>query len=343
MDFRHIYKVLAAAVLTVLSCACKKDPEDTRRYLDNSPYFTAENFVNVGDKLVFTPDKVTAGHDESIEVKYAWTVSSLKTKPDTSAFADGHFEYTFSKDTLGTFTVTCSAFATNSTDYYSSAASVALTIVKPGLFDGSIDGIGRSTDMVTFTDDREGQPRGDIEYYAMPVNGKLWMAENLAYTTTDSKIGMAYQDCEAMNHVFGRFYSWEEAQTACPSGWHLTTEAEWMDAASAYTSDPLVLTEGWDGVSGSFMVYADFNGEQMWEWWPEVNATNKSYLCVLPVGWCYLPDKAFAGVTKKAAFWTSAEEGEKGVYRYMTDDQPIIYRGLSDKKSFGASVRCVQD
>lgn len=343
MDFKHIFKTLSVLAIAFLSFACKKNNDDTKLYMDNNPVFSVERYLNVGDKVILTPTKVTVSKDASVEVGYAWTITSLKAKADTSVFDDGHFEYTFSKDTMGTFTVSCSAFARNSTDYYSATSTAYVTIVKPGLFGGSISGIVESPDMQLVTDDRAEQPDGDQEYHAIPVNGKLWMAENLAYTTADSSFGTPYAGCEAMNHVFGRFYNWEEAQTACPSGWHLSTEDEWLAAASGFTSETLELTKDWAGVSGRFMVYAKFNGSDMWEWWPQVNADNKSSLCVIPAGWCYLSDKSFNGINKTAAFWTSSESDGKGVYRYMMEDQSDIFRGVSDKKSFGASVRCVQD
>lgn len=87
----------------------------------------------------------------------------------------------------------------------------------------------------TMTDSRDEQL-----YPTIGSAGTIWLARNLDFTTPASW-------CRNDNHEecaeYGRLYSWEEAKTACPAGWHLPTEDEWLailddtgDAKQSYTA-----------------------------------------------------------------------------------------------------------
>ena len=65
----------------------------------------------------------------------------------------------------------------------------------------------------TFKDSRDGK-----EYEALSYAGMIWMGENLRYNTKHS---WCYEDKAGNCKEFGRLYTWEEAKSACPKGWHL--------------------------------------------------------------------------------------------------------------------------
>ena len=142
-----------------------------------------------------------------------------------------------------------------------------------------------------------------------------------------------------MNGIFGRFYTWDEAQTACPEGWHLPSDAEWA----------ALRTDGGDsrdipGLAGKLMGDLYFNGDKMWEYWREVKITDELGLSVMPVGYA-LPaggEYDFDGLSGYAAFWTSDEVNGEGVCRYIYEDKDVVYRGLMSKTEFAAPVRCVR-
>jgi uncharacterized protein (TIGR02145 family)/prepilin-type N-terminal cleavage/methylation domain-containing protein len=72
-----------------------------------------------------------------------------------------------------------------------------------------------------FIDSRDGQRYKAVK---MP-DERRWMAENLNYKTANS---VCYDnlDSNCLNWN-GRLYTWDEAQTACPSGRHLASDDEW--------------------------------------------------------------------------------------------------------------------
>lgn len=53
---------------------------------------------------------------------------------------------------------------------------------------------------------------------------RTWMAENLAYEVPDS---FCYKNESAYCEAYGRLYTFQAAQQACPDGWHVPTIGEW--------------------------------------------------------------------------------------------------------------------
>lgn len=327
MDIKK-YILLASAVL-VLFCAtsCKDDKTENFSYLTGAPEFSLPIYATAGETFSFTVKDVTA--DDGSEVGYYWYSSTLDIRDTTNTFT------LTLPDTLCTVSLTCSAFATG---YYNSSTTQSVTIVRSGRENGSISGLDAAEGRdFFFTDPRDGH-----SYLCATVGAKDWFRENLAYKGS----GAALENCETVSDIFGRFYTWNEAVSACPDGWRLSTLDDWADAAAAALGSRPDPSVRFQSAAGYFMGDLRFNGKKMWEYWPDVKITDKLGLSVIPLGYASKMENRtdFDSMYDYAAFWTADEkDSDRAFYRYFYDESPDLFIGYSSKKSFAANVRCVRD
>ena len=229
---------------------------------------------------------------------------------------------------IGTYSITAGAFAE---DYYGSTCEKSFTVVDASL-NGTITGAGYQSDSVKLVDPRDGGV-----YYLATSGGNVWMQNNLYYSGS----GVSYENSPAMDQVVGRLYSWNEAMTACPEGWHLPSDADFAALAEANVGKGETFTDA----AGPLMADAHFNGFKMWTFWPDVKITNKAKFSAMPIGYAIDQEgvRKYVGTNEYATFWTSDENGENGLYRYIFVSKNDIFCSNGDKGSFLASVRCVKD
>ena len=356
MSHFKLNSLLLVAAIAIMSVSCKDEEESTTlNYLDGTLRFELPKFILPSETITMVPSGIS--HPDGGEIGYYWKVTPTMSSYDTTRFlngldspfdsgkpSDGSFTHKFS-DTLKLYTVYCYGYAS---DYTNSSASMSTMIVKPGV-NGSITeaGIDIEKDKYIIVDEEH-------HFYYTTIGKLDWFKQNLCYTEG----GAPYVNESPMDGVFGRYYNYEEALTACPDGWRLPTDAEWLEMIGTVDKDAkdLQLHEPVSGVAAKLMVNAKFNGERMWEYWPAVGEiTNKSGLSIIPVGYANLGSKnedgiynkaKFTGANEYAVFWTadkvSDEEGT-AYYRYLYCDQGDFLVGKGDMKSFGASVRCVRE
>jgi len=319
-------------LLVLAFVSCKKE-EVEKEYM-NGRFNIKHNipaYVTPGSKYTISASGIEA--PDGTAVGYCYQAPITK-KIDTVSV------YTYVvPDTLGTFGVTVMAFPVESADkYYVSSTTIYSTIVS----EKSVQGVLRY----------EGAGTASLHsrsYDTYKAGGLEWIGSNLSYIVRDGAgketFGHSYAGCSALQNVLGAYYTWNEAKTACPAGWHLPSDAEWVDIIKA-AGGPETLAPLQDSPSGAgnLMVKATFNGNDMWEYYRGVDVRNGTHLCVLPTGYANVAEGTyqFSGFMSYAAFWTSDEQNGLGVYRYIYQENDNVYVGYADKDAFAASVRCVR-
>ena len=348
MTINRLASLIIIAAGIVAAASCKKDEETTvSPSLEGALTFYAPSFIEPGQTVTMTPRGIE--HPEGDGVGFYWKVSPVMTSGDTTRLenglapdgkeSDGTFTYKF-PDSLAVYTVTCYAFASG---YTGSSSSKYVTTVKTGI-DGSLTntGIKASDPHVTV----DGQ-----NYFYTRIGNLEWFRNNIGVR----KGGAPYGNADIMSDIFGRFYNHEDAMNACPEGWRLPSEEDWLDLSAALGAKSEKYGIFVD-VAAALMADAKFNGTEMWEYWPAVGTiTNKSGFSAIPAGYLNLgqesetgeyPQASSNGVYDYAVFWSADEvDGEAGMayYRYIAAKQPDMFISKGDKANFGASVRCVRD
>lgn len=177
-----------------------------------------------------------------------------------------------------------------------------------------------SYQMSSFTDPRDGR-----EYEIVTIGDQTWFAENLNYQTESS---MVYADNPANADKFGRLYTLEDARTACPDGWHLPSDGDWveLEAELGLPSNEWYHME-WRGTHGIKM-------KSDTEW----NGSNESGFSALPGG-VYIEQNGYQSINNWAFFWTSTS----GISRGLNSTDGQVGRLDIMTASCGLSVRCVKD
>ncbi|MBO4670693.1 MAG: fibrobacter succinogenes major paralogous domain-containing protein [Bacteroidales bacterium] len=336
--FLNIF-ALSVLALSLFSC---KDEEDTKEYMNGTLLFTCDMpvYVMPGEKYQAEASGITAPDGTPVAYYYSNTVNS---KRDTVRTAPFKYTYTI-PDTLGTFSLSCTAFAVESSDkYYVSSSSMSFVVVDDNLYSGK----GSVTGW-TVREDEPSEMLYDRLYYLASVGATEWIRYNLCRVDYDASgapvFGRPFAGCKAMRNVLGGFYTWEEARHACPEGWRLPSEADWIALLKASGApDSLQPLEESPCGAGKLMANASFNGTMMWDYYRGVSITDAS-ISVLPAGFALVGASGYeyAGYGSYAALWTSDEFEGKGVYRYINEQSDCVYVGLADKTRFAASVRCVR-
>jgi uncharacterized protein (TIGR02145 family) len=186
----------------------------------------------------------------------------------------------------------------------------------------------------TFIDARDGHT-----YKWVKIGTQIWMAENLAFKTETGS--WAYGDNEANVTIYGRLYDWGTAMTACPTDWHLPSDAEWKQLEMA-----LGMTQAQADLIASFR--GTDQGSQMKTssgWNNNGDGTNSSGFSGLPGGYRSTGPfgNFFDNVGYGGNWWSITETSATGAWaRYLSCYDAGVYRSYYYKVG-GFSVRCVRD
>ena len=310
----YIVPVLAA----VFCLSCKKDDEET----ETLPYlygldFELPTFARPGDSFTLEAGGVYYVEGEGVEkYTYKWTVNSDEAVEGET--------FTLTVKEVGNYTVKCQASDPDG-NYYAVSTSKLLIVIDPAL-GKTLNG----TEIYAFephiTDARD--KKGENDYFYTRKGNLDWFRNNLAWTGA----GVPYENADVTSYPLGRYYTWNEAITACPEGWRLPTDEEWE-------------TLGND--AGALTVEAYLNSKRMWEYWPQITRTNDSGMSVIPSGYTLVGKSApsYKRLYDYAAFWTateSASDPSLARYRYIYVEEEDVKATYGDKASLALSVRCVR-
>jgi len=312
-----IYTAAALAVLASFSCKKEEDETETKPYLYGVD-FDLPTFAREGESFTLTAYGVYTedGEDVPASVVYKWKVN-------TEAYQQ--FDVFELKNVqVGDYTVSCQASDTLD-NYYATSASKTLIVIDPILGE-TLTGTGISAEDAHVTDPRDRE--GENNYYYTRIGDIDWFRNNLAYTGS----GLAYENADVTSYPLGRYYTWEEAMTACPEGWRLPTLEEWN----------LLGDE-----AGPLMCDAYLNSQKMWEYWPKVTKSNTTGMAVIPSGYALAEttSPAYKRIYDYAAFWTATEsedDARMAAYRYIYVEENEVRTTYGSKSSLALSVRCVR-
>jgi uncharacterized protein (TIGR02145 family) len=258
-----------------------------------------------------------------------------------------------------------SSSSQNPSHTYSSAGSYSVSLTVSNSYGsdtetktGYITVTSGSTSTVTDYD-------GNV-YQTVQIGNQIWMAENLktthyangsAITLVESnsvwgalsytdKAYCYYDNSSANANTYGALYTWAAAmndaagsstnpsnvQGACPDGWHLPDDSEWIELTNY--------------LGGSSIVSGKMKEIGTTHWLsPNTGATNESGFTALPAGNRSTDgtDFTFNGLRDLAVFWTASEWTSYYAYlNYMRTNDSSVYSYFS-YKNCGMSVRCVKD
>jgi uncharacterized protein (TIGR02145 family) len=196
----------------------------------------------------------------------------------------------------------------------------------------------------TFVDGNKGtltDSRNSKIYKWVKIGTQIWMAENLAYAITTGEV-VCNSDQSKCN-TYGYLYDWAAAMAisstynsssysasakhkgACPTGWHLPSDAEWTTLTTYVGTNPgtkLTAKSGWNN-SG--------------------NGTDDYGFAALPGGYISSGANSISNVGNSGIWWSSTENTASiAWYRSMVGTSNVQRLNIGSKTSL-YSVRCVKD
>ncbi|MBC8047004.1 MAG: hypothetical protein H7Y00_09435 [Fimbriimonadaceae bacterium] len=156
--------------------------------------------------------------------------------------------------------------------------------------------------------------RDNKSYKVIVLDGRAWMAEPMRYKTSNSWCyGGKKKNCK----LYGRMYTWGDAQIACPQGWQLPSNEEW---------ESLITYLGGDKKAGNFFAARD---------------TSTFYLT-----FGYPPNiyGRFADDANELHFWSTTQFNDNTAWHYfiIKDKLPLISSSYISK-NYHLNCLCVKN
>lgn len=310
------------------------------------PSVSTEGATNINTSSATINGKVISDGGAAITQRgFYW--SETNANPDQSANVE------IVSGTTGDFSMSIGGLKENTTYYYKAFASNSM-----GTATGDVKMFTAQSSGGDITDQRDGNV-----YKTVNIGGQVWMAENLKYlpsvsepsaksTTTPYYYVYGYSGTNVniaktnTNYsTYGVLYNWPAAmassassntipsrvQGACPSGWHLPSDAEWTQ---------LVEYLGGIDVAGGKLKEI---GTTHWQS-PNSGATNETGFTALPGGARFY-DGAFDQMSWGGNWWSATEKPDytTSAWFYGLSYYSSEIEKVGGNKELGFSVRCMKD
>jgi uncharacterized protein (TIGR02145 family) len=166
--------------------------------------------------------------------------------------------------------------------------------------------------------------RDNQKYEIVKIGNQWWMAQNLNYETTGSYV---YNNSSRYASTNGRLYTWEAAKNACPAGWTLPTDEDWMTLETSLGLPERLLDE------------TDFRGSDQGK--QLMKKGNSGFNATL--GGFRSVDGQYDEMGIVATYWTATQQTKfdawgRGV---QAENNQISRRTFAKDYSF--SIRCVKN
>ncbi|MFC1731099.1 FISUMP domain-containing protein [candidate division KSB1 bacterium] len=188
-------------------------------------------------------------------------------------------------------------------------------------------------------------------YAVVQIGSQIWMAENLKttkyrngdfipcitdhtqWTNLSTGAYCDYENTSGNSTTYGKLYNWytvNDIRNVCPTGWHVSTNNEWIILSDYF---------GGDSLAGGKLKE---NCSTHWKL-SNTGATNETGFTALPGGYRNFLYGTFYSIGYYGYWWCDAEDSagnawNRGLYYY----DGIVYKGFTNQK-YGFSVRCVKD
>jgi len=155
------------------------------------------------------------------------------------------------------------------------------------------------------------------------------MAENINRATSNS---FCYGGISDNCSKYGRFYSWDDADTICPSGWHLPSDDDWKELR-----DYVEKNNGEDS--------AGFSLKSKTGWNDDGNGSDAFGFSALAAGSCGETTSSCNYIGKKAIFWSSTRitaSNKKEIVSYWGVSYNLNYFWTQyDYATAARNIRCL--
>ena len=216
-------------------------------------------------------------------------------------------------------------------------------------------------------------------YETVLIGDQCWMAENLRSSKYSDGVDISgdyYKDASYLEN-YGRVYTWSAimrgatssnanpsgVQGVCPEGWHLPSDAEWLELENqicedlGHTDCNTIFDGTHTGWRGHIASQGKSEGKAMKEyndlWNGNSTNVNAGYNnSTDPSGFNALPAAnrhpssgfTFSTIGSTAFFWSTTESSPTtyAYYRNLFYNDSRINRNITEK-TYGLSVRCIRD